>query len=779
MKRMIVLTSLFLIAAACAHAQIATLEATLELRTVDGVTVPHQNGIPVPAFEKQQRAMIPLAGPWRKERFAANDALTLSSRSTAMPALLNEARGRETRNFDDSAWPVMTLPAVENQMMSYEAQPEFYEEGVWYRRTFDVPDSLRGRYVKLIFYAVNYVADVWINGLYLGWHEGGYTPFAFDVTSELDYGAANTIAIRVDNPAWGTRKDIVPFYEVDWFNYTGVIHDLYLEAADPLHVVRSEVVPVSTDGEILVRTVVGNQGEAAGEADVQIEIFRADVTAANQMSEQAADLTGAAAAFSGSPQQTLTIPGYSSRVWQTTLQIADPALWTTKTPNLYILRATVRRSGAIVDRFHTQFGIRTVVVDGNKVRFNHKPAFFTGVARHEDHPQYGRSLPVEEIFKDLQGIKKKINCQFLRTGHYPNHLATYLYADRLGLTVMEEIPVWWYDDPEPWLIQNDQRHIHEQMWREMIFRDYNRPSIILWSTCNECRDVDNRKIFIERVHNELDTLYPDGRLVSQSAAADRPSTRYPGTDASQRVCDVMGWTMYFGIFHGGTLGPGTSTFLDSVASQLPGKPAICTEYGYWSTPTGSSETFQEKVMRETFTALEARGAVSALGAVRPGGMLMAATWWCVYDWYSSSQGAQGVKEFQTMGLFHMDRTATKQVTKTLIQRYLPYTIHNGMTVGVEVEPGPAALPERMRLAANYPNPFNSRTVIRYELPQSAEVRLDILNLRGEVVETLATGRQQAGSHEAVWQSRHHASGLYLVRLQAAGENRIQKMTLLK
>src|SRR5690606_35648262 len=221
--------------------------------------------------------------------------------------------GRETRSFDDSAWPVMTLPAVENQMMSYEAQPEFYEEGVWYRRTFDVPDSLRGRYVKLIFYAVNYVADVWVNGLYLGWHDGGYTPFAFDVTSELDYGAANTIAILVDKPAWGTRKDIVPFYEVDWFNYTGAIHDLYIEAADPLHVVRSEVVPVSTDGEILVRTVVGNQGETAGEADVQIEFFRADVTAANQMSEQAADLIGAAAAFSGSPQQTLTIPGYSSR----------------------------------------------------------------------------------------------------------------------------------------------------------------------------------------------------------------------------------------------------------------------------------------------------------------------------------------------------------------------------------------------------------------------------------------------------------------------------------
>jgi len=104
MKRMIVLTSLILSASAGAQAQTATLEATLELRTIDGVTVPYQNGIPVPAFEKQQRTMIPLSGPWRKERFYANDALTLSSRAAAMPALLNEAKGREGRDFDDSAW---------------------------------------------------------------------------------------------------------------------------------------------------------------------------------------------------------------------------------------------------------------------------------------------------------------------------------------------------------------------------------------------------------------------------------------------------------------------------------------------------------------------------------------------------------------------------------------------------------------------------------------------------------------------------------------------------
>jgi beta-glucuronidase len=772
MKKMIVLTSLILFAALAALAQIATLEPTLELRTIDGVTVPWQNNIPMPGFEKQQRTMISLAGPWRKERFNANDALTLSSRAAAMTALLNEAKGRETRDFDDSAWPVTTLPAVENELLGYEVQPEFYENGVWYRRTFEIPDSLRGRYVKLIFYAVNYVADVWLNGQYLGYHEGGYTPFAFDVSQDLEYGAVNTLAIRIDNPSWGTRKDTVPFVEVDWFNYTGIIHDLYLEASDPVHVVRSEVVPKSTAGEIEVRTVLGNRTEGAQNITATIELFQASVTAANQASEQTADLIGPAAAFSGSGETTLALPADGCRVWQTALQVTDPALWSPKTPNLYILRVTVRRDGQILDQYHSQFGIRTVAVDGNKMRLNHKPVFYTGVARHEDSPFYGRSIPVGEIFQDIQMIKKNLNVQFLRTAHYPNHLSTYLFADRLGLTIMEEIPVWWFDDAESWNIQNNQRHIHEQMWREMIFRDYNRPSIILWSTCNECRDVANRKIFIQRVHDELDSLYPDGRLVSQSAAADRPGA----DDASQGACDVMGWTMYFGIFHGGTYSNGTSSFLNKVALAWPDKPALCTEYGYWSTPDGGSEATQLKVFKDTFTALEARGAVSATGTVRADGMLMAATWWCVYDWYSDTQGTDS---WQTMGLYHMDRATRKQVATTLITRYLPYSLNGGTTVGVERHPEEGILPAEMSLAANYPNPFNSQTVIRFTLPQAAEIRLDILNLRGEEVETIFNGMHPAGSFEKIWNSRKAASGIYLVRLRSGGQVRLGKMTLVK
>ncbi|HNW61120.1 MAG TPA: glycoside hydrolase family 2 TIM barrel-domain containing protein [bacterium] len=772
MKRMIVLTSLVCFAAITLHAQTATLEPTLELRSVDGVTVPFQNNIPMPAFEKQQRTTIPLAGLWRKERFAASDALTLSSRSAAMPALLTESKGREGRSYNDSAWPEITLPAVENHMNTYEVQPEYYEDGVWYRRTFTVPDSLRGQYVKLIFYAVNYVADVWINGEYIGYHEGGYTPFAFDVSTVLEYGATNTIALRIDNPAWGSRKDTVPFVKVDWFNYTGVIQDLYLEASNPLNVVRSQAVPQSAAGSLLVRTVIGNQSETAASVSATLEIFKAGITAANQMSEQAADLIGVAAAFSGPAEATLEVPAFACRVFQTTLQIADPALWSPRTPNLYVLRVTLRQNGQIIDRYHSQFGLRTLATSGNKVLVNGKPVFYTGVARHEDSPTWGRSMPVAEIFKDIQLIKKNLNVQFVRTAHYPNHPATYLFADRLGLAIEEEIPVWWFDDQESWDIQNNVRHIHEQMWREMIFRDYNRPSIYLWSTCNECLDVDHRKIFIERVNQELDTLYPDGRFVTQSAAADRPGAN----DASQGACDVMGWTMYFGIFHGGAYGSGTTGFLDKVAAAWPDKPALCTEYGYWSTPDGSSEATQLKVFRDTFTALEARSAVTRTGGLRETGMLMAATWWTAFDWYSHTQGSGS---WQTMGLYHMDRATKKQVTDPLIQRYLPYNAIGGTVSAVELPQEEPNLPQSFHLAAAYPNPFNSRTVIRYELPQAAEVRLDLLNLRGEVVATLERGMHPAGRFETAWESRGAASGIYLVRLRSGGQVQLQKITLLR
>lgn len=140
-------------------------------------------------------------------------------------------------------------------MNSYPTVPEYYQDGVWYRKNIVVPDSLNEKFIKLIFYAVNYVADVWINDVYVGYHEGGYTSFAFDVSTILIYGGNNVIAVRVDNPAWGTRNEIVPCTNCDWFNYTGIIHDVYLEISKPVSVIRTDVVLLDVNGQIQTTVV--------------------------------------------------------------------------------------------------------------------------------------------------------------------------------------------------------------------------------------------------------------------------------------------------------------------------------------------------------------------------------------------------------------------------------------------------------------------------------------------------------------------------------------------
>ena len=182
-------------------AQTATLEATLSLEQVEGVMIPFQNGSALPSFEKQNRTIIDLQGEWKKQRFAASDDVTLAKRdATGYQNLIDEAAGRNTSFFDDSGWETKLLPAVENQMNTYPTVPEYYQDGVWYRKSFNVDAADSGKFVKLNFYAVNYVADVWLNDVYLGYHEGGYTPFSFDVSAELNYAGTNVLVVRVDNP---------------------------------------------------------------------------------------------------------------------------------------------------------------------------------------------------------------------------------------------------------------------------------------------------------------------------------------------------------------------------------------------------------------------------------------------------------------------------------------------------------------------------------------------------------------------------------------------------
>jgi beta-glucuronidase len=769
-------TIILLLAAGFIYGQTATLAPTLSLVDIGGKQVPFQNGMPLPAFEKQERTVIDLAGEWKKQRFSASDYYTLLKRDGANSGLVSEAANRYTKDYNDASWTAKSIPAVENTLNAGIKVPEYYADGVWYRRKFTVPADASGKFVKLMFYAANYVADVWVNGEYVGYHEGGYTPFAFDVSGKLVYGAENVISIRIDNPDWDEHKsikDIVPYYTVDWFNYTGIIHDVYLEVTDPITITRADVVPQDTDGNLKVKAVLYNKNKQTANAEISFEVYQADVNESNIQNEKASAIIGTQVSLEGTAQSALSFAGDSVQVFETNIKIPNPKLWSPHSPNLYVLKAILKKDGAAIDEFYTQFGVRTVATDSVWIKLNGAPTFFTGVARHEDHSSYGRSVPKSVIFSDLQTIKG-LNVNLLRTAHYPNHLYTYLMADRLGLAITEEIPVWWFDDAEGWQIQ-DNRKIHEQMWREMIFRDFNRPSIIMWSAANECKEETNRKAYITRIKNDLHTNYYDGRLVTQSAAADRPGA----ADISQEPADVAGWTMYFGIFHGSTYYGGTTNFLLDANDAFPEKPIYDTEFGYWSSEDGSNKQTQVTVFNETMKAFKFFSARNSSGDLKVNGFLSAITWWCAFDWYSHTQP----NGYQSMGLISMDRTTEKPVAGTLRSAYKPYyDTSEKVLIGIDDNGNPA---EDMNFALeqNYPNPFNSSTVIKFSLNESSMVQLKIFDVLGREIGTLVNEFRNAGTHSVRFNGsvngKELPSGLYLYQLTTGGSVSVKKMLLLK
>jgi beta-glucuronidase len=754
--------------------QTATLQSSFYLKSLNAVKIPFQNGIPVPTFEKQNRQVIDLNGTWKKQRFSANHDISLAARdSIGYANLVSESQNRFSPDYDDGSWDTKNIPSVENTMYTYPKVPEYYEDGVWYRRSFSIPDSIQGKFVKLMFYAVNYTSDVWINGHYLGYHEGGYTSFAFDVSAYLNYNSPNIIAIRVDNPPWGKRIDIVPYTVCDWFNYTGIIHDVYLEASDPVSIIRGDVIPLDTTGKIQTAITLFNKSGQLSSVNIQMDIYNANVDSTNIQSEMASALIGLPAQVTGNKNFSVSIDNDSTAMWKTILQVNNPALWSPKSPNLYIMKITLSNNGNIIDSYYTQFGIRRVETKGVNVLLNGKPVFFTGIARHEDHPVFGRSIPDSIIYSDLVRIKN-LNVNMIRTAHYPNSPYTYLIADRMGFAITEEIPVWQFDNSDAFIIQNNSRHIHQQMFREMVFRDCNRPSILFWSTCNECLDETNRAVYIQTIKNDLRNNYNDGRLLTQSAAADRPGPQDPSED----YCDVASWTMYFGIFYGKSYYDDTKQFLQTANISHPDKPIMSTEFGYWSSEDNSTRSTQAAVFFNTFKAFMEAAAINSDGTINSNsGYLMGVTWWCAFDWYTAGHPYG----FQSMGIYSMDRNTRKFVANYMVPEYQPYFDIGGMLItGINDKASFNSKKMNFNLYQNYPNPFNPVTSITFSLQNFSTVTLKVYDMLGkEVLALIDNQKYSPGVHVIKTDMNKLSSGVYFYRIVTDKFSAAKKMLLLK
>lgn len=632
-----------LLTAACAPSgSIATLRPTLRLQKVNGTWIGFQNGLPVPTFDPQPRLRLDLGGAWRVDQRELDTDLTLTDRARSLSRIVQAAGGRQDPGFDDSGWPTETLPGAARP-------PQRAQTGSgWYRRSFTVPPDWTGLAFTLDFGAVNYVADVWLNGAYLGYHEGGSTPFAFDATRALRPGEANVLAMRVDNPPLGIRNDIVPWGLTDWWNYGGILQPVFLEAHRSLYAVRADVVP-HLDG-VDVNVVLHNAGRSADHGQVRIEILPTLLNPASLLDPNPRTLVppDAQPVVSDTLDPGSLDPGAVTVVHSSFL-IGDATPWTPQIPALYALHVVVLSAhGRSEDALYETIGLRRVAVDPQRPRLllNGTPVSFQGVALKNEDPfgtgNVPRGEPITEpaVYAAMLDQARRVHAQLIRTGHQPADPSLLMIADRVGFAVWEEIPLYHYT-PQTYQIAMG-RGIPQQMLEEMDLRDMDHPSVLFHGLSNESTGGSERQQALTALRN-LDRQLDGTRLTGQAAYGSDPA------DGTSDPLDVAGFTFYYGVFYGQDPTADTAGALRAIHRRYPSKPVMVLEFGRWA-DSRAEETAQDHVFQATYPVLAA-----ADDTITTNGYVGASVWWSLNDYWTMVPGIS-VEHF---GLFAPDGSARR------------------------------------------------------------------------------------------------------------------------
>jgi beta-galactosidase len=437
----------------------------------------------MPAFasETPLRQEQPCNTDWRFRRQASPGA-----------AIEPEFVGAEKSDYDDTSWKPIALPHTWDATADNPFTVPHHFRGVgWYRRSFRVRANWTGRRVAIRFKGVFQIADVWINGHHLGTHVGGFTGFEFDMTDYLNWNGANVLAVRVNDVL---DPNIAPANETNVPGYGGIYRTASIEVTDPVHVAPNGTwlsTEKSGAGSIVhVRTWVINSDKSP--RDVRVKNVIED--------ENGQTVASFESAGSIMPAETKQFDGRSQA-------IANEHLWSPDSPYLYQLATTVLIEGRTTDTLTVPFGIRYMDHDSEHgFLLNGKPINLHGVDRRQDYGFLGDAVPEAIGVRDIEWIKH-MGANFIRTAHYPQDPAVIEACDRLGILVWEEVPnikIYVYppsaDRTEPAYTERFPRGLManiKQQLREMIERDRNHPSIIMWGFADDLSLYHYPEDFVE------------------------------------------------------------------------------------------------------------------------------------------------------------------------------------------------------------------------------------------------------------------------------------------
>ncbi|MDP3256212.1 glycoside hydrolase family 2 protein [Bosea sp. (in: a-proteobacteria)] len=513
------------------------------------------------------------------------------------------------RDYDDGAWQTTTVPSCWNVM-----RPEwtYFEGGAWYTREVAFAPGRAGERVFLRVGAANYEARVFLNGVFIGSHRGGSTPFFIELTGHLAAGA-NRLQINVDNRR---RPERVPMNHTDWFNYGGLYREVGLLRV-PAVFIRDfgvALVPGSQGRRIAVDVTLS--GPASGTARLRIDGLAEDVA----------------------------IP-VSEGVGRIEFDAA-PELWSPARPKLYPVRLSFGE-----DEVADSVGFREIRVEGQRILLNGEDIFLRGICVHEDDRDLGKVSTEADIRRRFADAKA-LNANFLRLSHYPHHELAARIADEVGLLLWEEVPVYWaidFANPDTFADADNQL-------REMIRRDRNRASIVIWGVGNENADTDARLAFMSGLAASCREMDPT-RLVSAACLINREHFRVE--DRLSEALDVIGLNEYFGWYE-----PSLDGLKRLFANSDLDKPLVITETG--ADAVAGREGRPGELFGETHQAdLYER----QLDLVESAPYVRGFCPWILYDFRTERRQTAYQRGWNLKGLIAADKTTRKKAFTTLSERY--------------------------------------------------------------------------------------------------------------
>jgi beta-glucuronidase len=446
----------------------------------------------------------------------------------------NIASGPHNDEYDFATAPTMKIPGDWNT----QVQSLFRYEGVvWFQRDFDF-QSKPGTRTFLHIGAANYRSYVWVNQKRICDHEGGFTPFDCEVTQALKQGA-NFVVIAVDSTR---HADQIPGIGIDWFNYGGIHRDVSLVTVPEKFI---------------------------DDYDVHL---KHDETFSTANADTLTGYVHIEDASTGTPV-TVTLPeaGVSTTVKTDSegraefeLKAKGLKLWSPESPKLYKVELA---SGQ--DALTDDIGFRDIRVDGTKIMLNGKAIFLQGANMHAEAPYRSGRVNNDADVKAIFGFLHELNANFVRLCHYPHDERMEREADREGVMIWSEIPIWQrisYDKPEVYAKA-------VTMLKEMIRRDRNKASVILWSVSNETPNEPARTTFLTNLANEARRLDPTRPITSALIGPHPKDHKMVQDDPLVNALDVIGQNEYVGWYEG------KPEDADTMQWTLPQKPVLMSEFG--------------------------------------------------------------------------------------------------------------------------------------------------------------------------------------------------------